>query len=90
MVWLPLKCTWVPYLPHTCLMLSEMPLVYGMTIWPIVVLLLCKLMVGLLSWFLMLVLPLLFWLVLLLLVELLLLLLLCKTFCCTLFMAQAG
>ena len=49
MVWLPLKCTWMPYLPHAGLTLLEMPLVYGMTIWPIVgkrwVLAACRLVV---------------------------------------------
>ena len=34
-VW-PLKCTWIPYLQQTCLKLSAIPLVYGITIWPIV------------------------------------------------------
>ena len=36
MVVLPLKCTCIPYLPHVCLILSAIPLVYGMTICPMV------------------------------------------------------
>ena len=35
MVLIPLKCTWIPYLPQTCLILSEVPFVYGMTMCPI-------------------------------------------------------
>ena len=69
MVWLPLKCTWMPYLPHACLILLEMPLVYGMTICPIIVLFLDALVVGLLPWLLMLLLLLLSVFVLLLLFE---------------------
>ena len=36
MVVLPLKCTWMPYLPQMCLKLLAIPLVYGITTWPIV------------------------------------------------------
>ena len=36
MVLLPLKCTWIPYLPQMCLKLSAIPLLYGITTWPIV------------------------------------------------------
>ena len=39
MVELPLKWTCIPYLPHTCLMLSPIPFVYGITTWPTVFLL---------------------------------------------------
>ena len=34
MVVFPLKCTCKPYLLHICFILSAVPLVYGMTIWP--------------------------------------------------------
>ena len=36
MVVLPLKCTWIPYLPQICLKLLAIPLVYDITTWPIV------------------------------------------------------
>ena len=36
MVVLPLKCTWIPELPQMCLKLLAIPLVYGITTWPIV------------------------------------------------------
>ena len=32
MVVFPLKCTCIPYLPHVCLILSAVPLVYGIII----------------------------------------------------------
>ena len=73
MVVFPLTCTCIPYLLHTCLMLSAAPFVYGMTICPIVALLICLLLVVLLVWLLLVVLPFLSPLVLLLLMELLLL-----------------
>ena len=34
-VLLPLKCVWMPYLLHMCLMLSPRPWTYGMTMCPI-------------------------------------------------------
>ena len=51
MVVFPLKCTCMPYLPHICFILSAVPLVYGMTIWPmdlLVVLVLVLVLLGLL------------------------------------------
>ena len=51
MVVFPLKCTCIPYLPHMCFILSAVPLVYGMTIWPmvfLVVLVLLPVLLGLL------------------------------------------
>ena len=36
MVVFPLKCTCIPYLLHMCFILSDVPLVYGMTICPMV------------------------------------------------------
>ena len=51
MVVFPLKCMCMPYLLHMCSILSAVPLVYGMTIWPVdllVVLALVLVLVGLL------------------------------------------
>ena len=48
MVVFPLKCTCMPYLPHICLILSAVPLVYGMTICPMVLLVALLLVVVLL------------------------------------------
>ena len=51
MVVFPLKCTCIPYLLHMCFILSAVPLVYGMTIWPmdfLFVLALVLVLVGLL------------------------------------------
>ena len=51
MVVFPLKCICIPYLPHMCFILSAVPFVYGMTIWPmvfLVVLALVLVLVGLL------------------------------------------
>ena len=47
MVVFPLKCTCIPYLLHMCLILSAVPLVYGMTICPMVFLVVLLLVVGL-------------------------------------------
>ena len=92
MVVFPLKCTCIPYLLHVCLILSAVPLVYGMTICPMVFLV-GLLLVMVMGWFLLFVVPLLFPLVLLLLVLLLLPVssqLLLRTLFCTLLMAQWG
>ena len=70
MVVFPLKCTCMPYLPHMCLILSAVPLVYGMTICPILALLVGLLLVVLMCWLLLFVVSLLSLLVLLLLVLL--------------------
>ena len=45
MVVFPLKCTCMPYLPHMCLILSAVPLVYGMAICSILALLVGLLLV---------------------------------------------
>ena len=71
MVVLPLKCTCIPYLPHMCLILSAVPLVYGMAICPILALLVDLLLVVMVGWLLLFVVPLLSLLVLLLLLLLL-------------------
>ena len=47
MVVFPLKCTCIPYLPHMCLMLSAVPLVYGMTVCPMVFFVVLLFVVGL-------------------------------------------
>ena len=90
MVVFPLKCTCIPYLLNVCLILSAVPLVYGMTICPIVYLV-GLLLVVMMGWLLLFVMPLLSLLVLLLLVLLLLPVsswLLLRTLFCTLLMAQ--
>ena len=69
----PLKCTCIPYLLHVCFILLAIPFVYRMTICPTWPCFLGLLMVGLLSWLLLLVFPLSLLPVLWLLVELLLL-----------------
>ena len=50
MVVFPLKCTCMQYLLHMCLILSAVPLVYGMTICPILALLFGLLLVVLMNW----------------------------------------
>ena len=104
MVVLPLKWTCLPYLPQMCLILSKIPLVYGMTTCPTVDLLLGVVGGGLVPWLLLFCVWLLLfspvcvagtWLLLLLfwLVGLLLLWssqLLFNTLFCTLLMAQVG
>ena len=64
MVGFPLKCTCMPYLLHMSLMLSAVPLVYWMTICPLLALLVGLLLVVLLGWLLLFVVPLLSLLVL--------------------------
>ena len=92
MVVLPLKCTCIPYLPHVCLILSAIPLVYGMTICPMVFFV-GLLLVVMMGWLLLFVVPLLSPFVLLLLMLLLSPVssqLLLITLFCTLLMAQCG
>ena len=50
MIVLPLKWTCIPYLPQTCLILSTIPLVYGMTTCPTVDFFLGVVGSGLLPW----------------------------------------
>ena len=89
MVVFPLKGTCIPYLPHMCLILSAVPLVYGMTICPMVFLVVVLLDVGLVRLLLVVVVPLFSSLVLLLIfVALVSSWLLLRTLFCTLLMAQ--
>ena len=92
MVVFPLKCTCIPYLLHMCLMLSAVPLVYGMTICPMIFFV-GLLLVVVLGWLLLFVMPLLSLLVLLLVVLFILPVssqLLLRTLFCTLCRAQCG
>ena len=92
MVVFPLKCTCIPYLLHICFILSAVPLVYGMTIWPmdflvvlVLVLVLARLLLFVVPLFSSLVL-----LLLLLFVALVSSQLLLITLFCTILMAQLG
>ena len=92
MVVFPLKCTCIPYLPHMCLILSAVPLVYGITIFPMVFFV-DLLLVVVLGWLLLFEVPLFSPLVLLLLVLFILPVssrLLLRTLFCTLLMAHCG
>ena len=92
MVVFPLKCACILYLQHICFILSAVPLVYGMTIWPMHFLVVLALVL-VLARLLLFVVPLFSSLVLLLLLLFVALVssrLLLITLFCTLLMAQLG
>ena len=92
MVVFPLKCTCTPYLLHMCFILTAVPLVYGMTICPMVFFV-GLLLAVVLGWLLLFEVALFSPLVLLLLVLFISLVssqLLLRTLFCTLLMAQCG